>query len=88
MWSALRKFSNHCGSYVYVCASIYFHQDAILQGLVNRFKEFRRDKSKPKSSSKRVTSHSTKGKSPGITRPVIVPQLQVHVCVYIVFPLI
>ena len=47
---------------------LFFYQDAIVQGLVNRFKEFRRDKSKPRIKSS-VTSHSTnKGKSPGINK--------------------
>ena len=55
-------------------------QDALVQGLINRFKEFRRDKSKPRATCKSLstTLSSNKGKSPGITKPTNVPQLQVY----------
>lgn len=54
-------------------------QDAIFQGLVNRFKEFRRDKTRPKTKSAETTIPPAKGKSPGITKPVVIPAVQVHV---------
>ena len=62
---------------VFVLLSLFF-QDAIVQGLVNRFKEFRRDKSKPKRTNQSSSSTSgSVGKSPGITKQVTAPQLQV-----------
>ena len=65
-------------NYVYpLLLTIYFNQDAIAQGLINRFKEFRRDKSKPRTKLSISTASHSKGKSPGITRPLEVPQLQV-----------
>ena len=54
--------------------------DAIVQGLVNRFKEFRRDKSKSRSkhaSTDAPTSYCKDGKSPGITKRVQPPLPQV-----------
>jgi hypothetical protein len=53
--------------------------DAIVQGLVNRFKEFRRDKSKPRTKPSVTTNSDFKdGKSPGITKRVRPPLLQVY----------
>ena len=52
-------------------------QDAIIQGLVNRFKEFRHE-TKPKAKSAETTIPLSKGESPGITRPVVIPAVQVH----------
>ena len=53
-------------------------QDAIFQGLVNRFKEFRRDKTRPKAKSPKDNSIPlSKGKSPGITKAVEIPDVQV-----------
>ena len=55
---------------------VIFIQGAIFQGLVNRFKEFRRDKTKPAVKSATAVS---KGKSPGITKQVSIPAVQVCV---------
>ena len=62
--------------------SIYVMQDAIFQGLVNRFKEFRRDKTRPKVKSVETTIPQSSGKSPGITKPVVIPAVQVDVFIY------
>ena len=65
-------------NYVYPhLLTIYFNQDAIAQGLINRFKEFRRDKSKPRTKLSTSTASHSKEKTPGITRPLEAPQLQV-----------
>lgn len=59
---------------------IYSSQDAIVQGLVNRFKEFRRDKSKPRAKPSGIAcSHSKEKKSPGITKQLDPPLLQVSI---------
>ena len=58
---------------------VIFIQDAIFQGLVNRFKEFRRDKTKPKVKSAEKSIAVSKGKSPGITKQVSIPAVQVCV---------
>ena len=52
-----------------------------MQGLVNPFKELRCDKSVPRAKSTKVAAPQTKGKSPGITKPVMIPQLQVCIIV-------
>ena len=60
--------------------SKYSSHNAIVQGLVNRFKEFRRDKSKPRAkASGTANSVSKEGKSPGITKRVQPPLLQVKI---------
>ena len=57
---------------------VIIFQDAIFQGLVNRYKEFRRDKTKPKVKSAEKAITVSKGKSPGITKQVVIPAVQVQ----------